>query len=339
MLHIKPIKTCIIALALFATACGPKYAEDADLTLEGYISIDGSSTVYPITEAVAEEFRYHAPNVRTTIGVSGSGGGFKKFSRGEIDISNASRSIKPAEAEDARKNGLDFIELSVSYDGLTVVVNPANTWAKDVTVAELKKMWEPEAQNKIKRWNQIRPEWPDRPIHLYGAGVESGTYDYFTEAIVGKSHASRGDYTASEDDNVLVQGVSTDVNALGFFGYAYYEENKDKLKAIPVDDQDDSNGKGPILPSLETIKDGTYAPLSRPLFLYINSEAVKKRQVREFMDFYFENAGQLSLEVGFISLPKEKYKEEYQKYRAFVEKHTGIPATKAKADTTSTAKQ
>ncbi|HEY4650150.1 MAG TPA: PstS family phosphate ABC transporter substrate-binding protein [Pontibacter sp.] len=326
MLHLKPVKFAIAGIALLAAACGPKYNEDADLTLEGKIAIDGSSTVYPITEAVAEEFRYEAPNVRTTIGVSGTGGGFKKFSRGEIDMNNASRSIKPEEAKDAHANGLNFIELSVAYDGLTIVVNPKNTWVKDITVAELKKIWEPAAQNKIKRWNQIRPEWPNQEIHLYGAGVESGTYDYFTEAIVGKSHASRGDYTASEDDNVLVQGVSTDVNALGFFGYAYYEENKSKLRAIPVNDEDDSNGKGAILPSLETIKDGTYAPLSRPLFVYVNSAATKKPQVLRFMDFYFENAAALSQEIGFIPLPAEKYKAEHDKFKKFVAEYAGKTA-------------
>ncbi|NEM96659.1 PstS family phosphate ABC transporter substrate-binding protein [Pontibacter burrus] len=337
MLHIKPIKVCMVLLALVATACGPTYDENADFTLEGDISIDGSSTVYPITEAVAEEYRYVAPNVRTTIGVSGSGGGFKKFSRGEIDISNASRSIKEGEAEAAHENGIDYIELSVAYDGLTIVVNPKNTWAKDITVAELKMLWEPAAQNKITRWNQVRPEWPNRPINLYGAGVESGTYDYFTEAIVGKSHASRGDFTASEDDNVLVQGVSGDINALGFFGYAYYEENKAQLKAIPVDDEDESNGKGPILPSLESIKDGSYAPLSRALFLYVSSKAIKKPQVVRFMDFYFENAGPLSREVGFIPLPDEKYKHEHEKFKQFVAKHTISATTGGNTDTTKIA--
>lgn len=330
MLHLKPVKLKIAVLALFAAACGPTYNEDADFSLTGDISIDGSSTVYPITEAVAEEYRYEAPNVRTTIGVSGSGGGFKKFSRGEIDISNASRSIKEEEAEDAKANGISFIELSVAYDGLTIVVNPENDWVKDITVAELKKIWEPAAQNKIKRWNQIRPEWPDQEIHLYGAGVESGTYDYFTEAIVGKSHASRGDYTASEDDNVLVQGVSTDINALGFFGYAYYEENKGKLKAIPVNDEDESNGKGAIFPTLQTIKDGSYAPLSRPLFIYLNSGAAQKPAVVKFIDFYFENAAKLSREVGFIPLPDAKYKAEHQKFKEFVAASAGKPVTQDK---------
>ncbi|WP_255474215.1 PstS family phosphate ABC transporter substrate-binding protein [Pontibacter qinzhouensis] len=308
----------VVLTGSLLSGCGPQYSEDADFSLTGSISIDGSSTVYPITEAVAEEYRYHAPNVRTTIGVSGTGGGFKKFSRGEIDISNASRSIKESEAEDARANNISYLQLSVAYDGLTVVVHPRNTWVKDMTAAELKKIWEPEAQGKITRWNQIRPEWPDQELHLYGAGVESGTYDYFTEAIVGKSHSSRGDYTASEDDNVLVQGVSTDPYALGFFGYAYYEENKAKLKAVPINDEDDSNGAGAIMPSLATVKDGTYAPLSRPLFIYVNSTAAQKQHVVDFLQFYFEEVPELTQEVGYIPMPLEKYKQELDKLKAFV---------------------
>ncbi|MFT2007228.1 PstS family phosphate ABC transporter substrate-binding protein [Pontibacter sp. 13R65] len=316
---VRPLAALLFSNLLLFSACGPKYEEDADFSLTGNISIDGSSTVYPITEAVAEEYRYSAPNVRTTIGVSGTGGGFKKFSRGEIDISNASRSIKESEAADAHANNIAFLQLSVAYDGLTVVVNPRNTWVKDMTAAELKKIWEPEAQGKITHWNQIRPEWPNQEIHLYGAGVESGTYDYFTEAIVGKSHSSRGDYTASEDDNVLVQGVATDPYALGFFGFAYYEENKAKLKAVPINDEDDSNGAGAIMPSIETVKDGSYAPLSRPLFIYVNSTAAQKQHVVDFLQFYFEQVPELSKEVGYIPMPPEKYKEEQEKLAAFVE--------------------
>jgi phosphate transport system substrate-binding protein len=270
-----------------------------------------------VTEAVAEEFRAESPDVKVTVGVSGTGGGFKKFVRGEIDINNASRAIKDEEAAQAKESNITFEQLSVTYDGLTVVVHPQNNWVKDITVAELKKIWEPEAQNKIKKWNQIRPEWPDQEIHLYGAGVESGTYDYFTEAIVGKSHSSRGDYTASEDDNVLVQGVSTDPNALGFFGFAYYQENKDKLKVIPVDDQNDANGKGAIMPSVETVKDGTYAPLSRPLFLYVNSKAAARPEVVAFINFYLDNAAELSREVGYIPLSDEEYKKQKEKFVTF----------------------
>ncbi|WP_114777382.1 PstS family phosphate ABC transporter substrate-binding protein [Botryobacter ruber] len=309
----------LLSGALLISACGGggSETEGAESDLSGSIQIDGSSTVYPITEAVAEEFRAEAPDVKVTVGVSGTGGGMKKFTRGEIDIVDASRTINEAESKLAQENGISFIELPVAYDGLTVVVHPENDWVKDITVAELKKIWEPEAQGTIKKWNQIRPEWPDKEIHLYGAGVESGTYDYFTEAIVGKSHASRGDYTASEDDNVLVQGVSTDPLALGFFGYAYYEENKGKLKAVPVNDEDESNGSGAILPSLETVKDGSYAPLSRPLFIYVNSKAAERPEVVEFVNFYLDNAGELSQEVGYIPMPAELYEEQKQKFEQF----------------------
>lgn len=308
--------------ALALGSCGSQNGESgAEEGLSGSIEIDGSSTVYPVTEAIAEEFRREAPDVRVTVGVSGTGGGMKQFSRGEIDIVNASRSINEGESAVAKENNISFIELPVAYDGLTVVVHPENDWVKEVTLAELKKIWEPSAQGTITHWNQIRPEWPNEEIHLYGPGVESGTYDYFTEAIVGKSHSSRGDYTASEDDNVLVQGVATDPYALGFFGYAYYEENQDKLKAVAVDDQNESNGQGAILPSRETVKEGTYAPLSRPLFIYVNSNAAKRPEVVEFVNFYLDNAPVLSEEVGYIQLPKEKYEEQKARFEEFVQKN------------------
>jgi phosphate transport system substrate-binding protein len=310
----------LAALALLSS-CGGNTKEGGETgeNLAGAIQIDGSSTVYPVTEAVAEEFRNEAPDVKVTVGVSGTGGGFKKFVRGEIDINDASRAIKEEEAAQAKEQGITFEQLSITYDGLTVVVHPKNDWVKDITVAELKKIWEPEAQGKITRWNQIRPEWPNQEIHLYGAGVESGTYDYFTEAIVGKSHASRGDYTASEDDNVLVQGVSGDPNALGFFGFAYYQENQAKLRAVPVDDQNDANGKGAIMPSVETVKNGTYAPLSRPLYLYVNSKAAARPEVVAFISFYLQNAAALSEEVGYIPLSEADYKKEQQKFAAFAD--------------------
>ncbi|MCC9167777.1 PstS family phosphate ABC transporter substrate-binding protein [Pontibacter harenae] len=314
----------LISGSLFFAACGGNTSEGENSDLTGSIQIDGSSTVYPITEAVAEEFRTEAPNVKVTVGVSGTGGGMKKFTRGDIDIVDASRAMNADEQAAAQGNDISFEQLSVAYDGLTVVVHPENDWVKDITVAELKKIWEPGAQGTITRWNQVRPEWPDQELHLYGAGVESGTYDYFTEAIVGKSHSSRGDYTASEDDNVLVQGVSTDPYALGFFGYAYYEENKGKLKAIPVNDEDDSNGTGAILPSLETVKDGSYTPLSRPLFIYVNSKAVARPEVVEFVNFYLDNAGELSQEVGYIPLPEEEYNKQKQKFQKFA---TGVGAS------------
>ena len=305
----------LLGATLLFSACGGNNegtGEGSDLT--GSIQIDGSSTVYPITEAVAEEYRAVAPDVKVTVGVSGTGGGMKKFTRGEIDMVNASRKIKASEDSLAKANGISFIELPVAYDGLTVVVHPENDWVKEITTEDLKKIWEPSAQGKIMKWNQIRPEWPDREIHLYGPGVESGTYDYFTEAVVGESGASRGDYTASEDDNVLVQGVSTDVNALGFFGYAYYEENQGKLKVVPV-----NNGSGAVTPSLETVKDGSYAPLSRPLFIYVNSKAVQSPATVDFVNFYLDNAAELSKEVGYIPMPAEMYKEQKEKFKQFVD--------------------
>jgi len=303
----------LVGTTLLFSACGGNQENAGGSDLSGNVQIDGSSTVYPVTEAVAEEYRAEAPNVRVTVGVSGSGSGFKKLVRGDIDIANASRSIHADEAKTAEQNGLSYVELTVAYDGLTVVVHPENDWVKEITVAELKKIWEPAAQGKITRWNQIRPEWPDQEIHLYGPGVESGTYDFFTEAIVGKARASRGDFTASEDDNVLVQGVSTDKYALGFFGHAYYEENKQKLRAVPVD-----NGNGPVEATVETVRNGTYEPLSRPLFIYVHSKAVERPEVVDFVNFYLNTAGELVEEIGYIPLPENVYEEQRQKFEEFV---------------------
>ncbi|MBN8548334.1 MAG: PstS family phosphate ABC transporter substrate-binding protein [Deltaproteobacteria bacterium] len=271
--------------------------------LTGTIKIDGSSTVYPITEAVAEEFGKASPGTQVTVGISGTGGGFKKFCVGETDISDASRPIKAAEIETCKTNNVEYVELPVAYDALTVVINPKNTWATSMTVAELKKIWEPEAQGKIMTWNQIRPTWPNKPIRLFGAGVDSGTYDYFTEAIVGKEHSSRGDFTSSEDDNVLVQGVASDEGALGFFGLAYYEENQGKLKAVLIDDGKDTNGKGPQAPTLENVIQGNYQPLARPLFVYVSKKAAERAEVAEFMKFYLGNSTTLAKEVGYVPLP------------------------------------
>ncbi|MDB9372090.1 PstS family phosphate ABC transporter substrate-binding protein [Nodularia sphaerocarpa] len=263
------------------------------------VQIDGSSTVFPVTEAVAEEFqKAQKGKVRVTVGVSGTGGGFKKFCRGETDISNASRPILQKEIDECKAAGIRYIELPVAYDALTVVVNPQNTWAKNLTVAELKKIWEPGAQGKINNWNQVRSGFPNAPMKLFGAGTNSGTFDYFTEAIVGKSKSSRGDFTASEDDNVLVQGVSSDKNALGYFGYAYYAENNKKLKAVSV------NG---VSPSEATVKNGTYNPLSRPIFIYVSSKAIDKPEVKQFVDFYMKNAAKLVKEVRYVSLPASAY--------------------------------
>ena len=317
------MKTKLISLLagvlLLATSCNNQATTEASGTseiskLSGAIQIDGSSTVYPLTEAVAEEFRINQPNVKVTVGVSGTGGGFKKFSRGETDISNASRPIKKEEIESCRENGIEYIEIPVAYDGLAIVIHKDNQWVKHITVSELKKIWEPEAQGEIIKWNQIRPEWPNEEIHLYGPGVASGTYDYFTEAIVGKSKSSRGDFTASEDDNVLVQGVSSDKNALGFFGLAYFAENKDKLKLVPVDDQNENNGAGPILPSKETVSNGTYHPLARPEFIYVNAQSSDRDEVKAFIRFYLENAPSLAPETGAIALPAEAYEEALKRF-------------------------
>lgn len=284
-------------------------------TASGVITIDGSSTVYPITEAIAEEFRVDNGEVKVTVGVSGTGGGFKKFSRGETDINDASRPIKDAEAASCKENNIEYVELTVAFDGLAVLVNKQNTWVTDITVEELKKIWEPSAQAKITRWNQIRKEWPDEEFHLYGPGVASGTYDYFTEAIVGKSGESRGDFTASEDDNVLVQGIEGDKNALGFFGLAYYEENKERLKLVGV-----NGGNGVITPTVSSVKDGTYSPLSRPVFIYVSKAAAQRPEVKSFVNFYMENAAQLVQDVGYIPLPDDQYKKEAEEFLTFIAK-------------------
>jgi phosphate transport system substrate-binding protein len=271
------------------------------------ITADGSSTVAPLAEAVAEEFQKANPGHRVTVGTSGTGGGFAKFCRDEIDISDASRPIRPNEREACAKAGIEYIELPVAYDGLSVVVNPKNTWVTSMTVAELKKLWEPAAQGKITRWSQIRPGWPDKEVHLFGAGVDSGTFEYFTEAVAGGAKQSRGDYTSSEDDNVIVQGVGGDENALGYFGYAYYEQNKDRLKLVAIDDGDDSNGKGPILPSPETVTNGTYRPLSRPIFIYPKVKALERAEVRSFVDYFLNKGTTLIREVGYIPLADQEY--------------------------------
>jgi phosphate transport system substrate-binding protein len=273
------------------------------------VKIDGSSTVFPVTEAVAEDFqKAKKQQVKVTVGISGTGGGFKKFCRGETDISNASRPILKAEMADCTKAGVEYIELPVAFDALTVVINPKNAFIKQLTVAEMKKMWEPAAQGKVTRWNQVNPAWPDQPMKLFGPGADSGTFDYFTEAVVGKSKSSRGDFTASEDDNVLVQGVSRDVNGLGYFGYAYYIENKDKLKAVPI-----VNEKGQAVePSMDAVLKGSYSPLARPIFIYVNSKSLGKAEVKEFVEYYMKNGAKLAKEVKYVPLPDVAYTTGWQ---------------------------
>ncbi len=271
------------------------------------IRVDGSSTVFPITEATSEEFQKEMASVKVMVGISGTGGGFKRFCRGETDISDASRPIKAKEIQACKESGIEFIEIPIAYDGLAVVVNPANTWASTLTVDDLKKMWDAVAQDKVTNWNQVRSDFPNKELHLFGPGTDSGTFDYFTEAINGKQGQSRGDYTASEDDNVLVEGVGSDEGALGYFGLAYYEQNKDRLKVVAIDDNKSSDGEGGIIPTSETVRDGTYQPLARPLFIYINSKSATIPKVKKFVEFYLAHAAELSKEVGYIALPDDAY--------------------------------
>jgi phosphate transport system substrate-binding protein len=272
------------------------------------VKIDGSSTVFPITEGIAEEFQKANRKIRATVGISGTGGGFKKFCRGEIDIANASRPILAAEIEACNKAGIRYYEFPVAFDALTVVVHSKNNFVKQLSVEELKRMWEPAAQGKVMNWNQIDSKFPNRPLRLFGAGTDSGTFDYFTEAIVGKSKSSRGDFTASEDDNVLVQGISRNQDAIGYFGFAYYAENQDKLKAVPILNR---AGKA-VSPSMETVMDGSYNPLSRPIFIYVSERSLDRAEVQEFIKFYMANVAKISREVKYVPLPEKAYQANLQ---------------------------
>jgi len=291
----KFIKSLVTAAVIVAA-----FGAQSSYAGQRVIKIDGSSTVYPITEAVAEEFQ-NETKTRVTVGISGTGGGFKKFCRGETDISDASRPIKQKEIDKCKAAGIQFIEIPVAFDALTVVINPKNDFAKTMTVAELKKIWEPAAQGKLKTWKSINPAWPDQKLALFGPGADSGTFDYFTEAVVGKSKSSRGDFTASEDDNVLVKGVAGDKGGLGYFGYAYYGENKDKLTAVAV--KKDAASKA-VLPSKEAIEDGTYTPLARPIFIYVNAtRAAFDPKLKAFVDYYLAKSKPLIEEVKYVPLP------------------------------------
>ena len=307
--------TAFVALAL--AGCGGGNDADGDGAdgdrLSGTVQVDGSSTVFPITEAVAEEFASVQPDVRVTVGVSGTGGGFSKFLRNETDINDASRPIKASERELARQNGIEYIEIPVAYDGIAVVTNPGNTFAECLTTEELKAIWEP--GSTVNNWSQVRAGLPDQELTLYGPGTDSGTYDYFTEAIGGEGGASRSDFTASEDDNVLVQGIAGDQNALGFFGLAYYEENADKLMLVGVDDGDGANGDGCIQPTGATVGNGTYQPLARPEFIYVNAERASNPAVAAFVEFYMENAPALVREVGYVPLSSDAYSLGLERFR------------------------
>ncbi|AGB40806.1 phosphate binding protein [Halobacteroides halobius DSM 5150] len=276
--------------------------------LTGRVIIDGSSTVYPITQAIAEEFMKEYPGVRVTVGVSGTGGGFEKYVVGETDINDASRTIGPKEKALANKNGIKSTRITVAYDGISVIVNPKNDWTQSMTVKELHQIWKP--GSNVETWSDIRPNWPDKEIDLYGPGSDSGTFDYFTEAINGEEGASRANYTPSESDNVLVQGVAGNKYALGYFGYAYYKENKGKLDVVAID-----NGAGkPVKPSMKTIGNGTYKPLARPLFFYVNNASLKnKKAVEKFVKFYMKNAKEIVPQIGYVPLSKAKYQSQLDK--------------------------
>ncbi len=309
------VEIAIVALALtLLSACSGDnlpVEDGSDSTrLSGVVRLDGSSTVFPISEAVAEEFLAVEPRVRVTVGVSGTGGGFQKFAAGEIDIADASRVIRDSETEAARTNGIDYLEIPVAFDGLSVIVNEDNTWVDYLTVEELNLIWAP--GSSVDSWNDVRPEWPDQPLRLYGPGTDSGTFDYFTEVINGSSGASRPDYTASEDDNVLVQGVSGDVYGLGFFGFAYYIANEAVLKLVPIDE-----GNGPVSPSSVTINDGSYSPLSRPIFIYLSKPSAARPEVRAFVEFYLDQAPALAAEVGYVAMPQGEYQKSIESLSTF----------------------
>lgn len=315
---LKPLGWSAIALGLLLTASCSSFAPDLTLpetssatevnqrqAISHFISIDGSSTVYPMTSEAVEEYQF-AKNDEPpfVVAFSGTTGGFRKFCSGETDINNASRPISISELATCKAAGIQFIEIPIAFDALTIVVHPNNTWAQDITVEELKQLWEPAAEGKMMTWNQIRPSWPNRPIDLYGPGRDFGTFDYFTEAIMGETGASRNDYTASEDDTVLVQGVADHPNGLGYFGYAYYEEAQTKLKPLAID-----SGKGPVLPSDEAVFNNKYQPLARPLFIYINGQSLQEKpQLREFVDFYLKHARDLANVVGYVPLSEETFK-------------------------------
>lgn len=300
----------VIGIVLGVTALG-WLLPAAQSQQPALVKIDGSSSVFPITEAVAEEFqKANRGAVRVTVGISGTGGGFKKFCRGDTDIQDASRPILVEEMETCRKAGIQYFELPVAFDALTIAVSQKNTWVDSITVSELKAIWEPSAQGRITKWKQVRRSWPDAPLKLFGAGSDSGTFDYFTEAITGKVKASRGDYTASEDDNTLVQGIANEKYALGYIPFAYFEPNKRKLKALAVD-----GGKGPVSPSRETVENGTYQPLARPVFIYINRHAAERPEVREFVEFYLTQGAKLIEQVKYIPLPAQAYRVTMEHFR------------------------
>jgi len=310
------LKVMVSTLAITMMAgvfagCGNKGgAEESKTTqnLTGTIQIDGSSTVGPISEAMAEEFNKKYPYVKIPVAISGTGGGFKRFVVGETDINDASRPVKEEEKKKATENGIEMTEFKVAYDGITVCVSKDNTFIDTLTVGELTKMWSPDST--VKTWKDIRPEWPAEAIKFYTPGPDSGTFEFFTEAINKKAKAMRPDVNPSEDDNTLVQGIAGDKNAIGFFGHSYYEENSDKLKAIKID-----AGNGGVSPTVDTIKDGSYKPLSRPIFIYVNNKSFAKPEVKEFVKFYMEKGSTIVQDIGYVGLPEAEYKEQLSKIK------------------------
>lgn len=307
-----PFIAAALSAALSMTACGGGEAGDGAAeaaALSGEVLIDGSSTVFPIGEAIGEEFQAANPGVRVSVGFSGTGGGFKRFCNGETDISQASRPISASEREACAGGGVEFTELPVAWDGLSVIANPANDFVQCLTVAELRKVWEP--NGTVRTWRDVRAEWPAKEVKLYGPGTDSGTFDYFTETVMGEAGSSRPDYQASEDDNILVQGVAGDRYALGYFGFAYFTENADKLKLVAVD-----GGAGCILPSDQTIAEGSYAPLSRPLFVYVKHASLARPEVRAYVEFMLRNAPQVVPSTGYHPLTAEEYAADLAKLPA-----------------------
>ena len=288
--------TCGLAVlvAMPLAGCG-----GGDSQGRAVISVDGSSTVYPLTEAMAEEFQRISPGTRVTVGVAGTGGGLRRLCRGGLDLAAASRPITVVEAAACARSGIAFIELPVAFDGITVAVHPDNTWVESLTIDDLRRLWRHEAEQQLLRWSQLRPGYPDREVHLFGAGVDSGTFDYFTGVVTGAPRDSRGDYTSSEDDNMLVQGVAGDPDALGYFGFAYYEASQEYLRAVPIRA---TAGAPAVLPTRESIRSGTYQPLSRPVFVYVNARALDRDDVRRFLEYYTTHLSDIANDVGYVPL-------------------------------------
>lgn len=312
MITQRPVISALLFLIMLSTSCGGGRKR---------IKIDGSSTVYPISEAVVEHYRNEAPQTAITVGASGTGGGFKQFARGQTDINDASRLITENEKALCKKNNIEYRALKVAYDGMAVCVSPKNDWLDTISVKELEKIWEPKAEEEVKLWSDVRESWPDKQIHLYGPGVQSGTYDYFTKAIMGESGKSRSDYTSSEDDNTLVQGVAGEKFSLGFFGFSYYKENQKKLKLVAVD-----NGDGGIHPSKESISKRSYTPLTRPLYIYVRKASAKKDHVREFVEFYLKEVASMVRDAGYFPMSSSNYEKELKTFEkwtgGFAEKKT-----------------